>query len=360
MDPEQKIIITDLIPVLIFSLSIVINRYISNRQDSSSSKVHRGANIHDDVQERRSKDSTSSNKEMRYMEQCLPSHVIREFRKEERRIAKMPLLAMKKNMYDNCELLAPDGTLLSTISKKKAQWYKSKGLGTWTSDKENQILLNFEPKSRSLQSYGISKKENMCVICGGAKNHIRFYIVPYVYRALFPTCYKAHMSHDVVIVCGYCHIHCEKHVHIRMRELEVLCRPCQGYPPQYTQDPHLYHIRSCAIALKQWKHKLPLEKIQDYESVVANYIRSIRGDIQMTNLLTEDLELAINVEYQVENPQYIPPSDFVVKKLASNEDQIQVFVRGWRQYFLHMNRPQYLPIGWKIDYPVRCDTDPSI
>lgn len=32
-------------------------------------------------------------------------------------------------LYHNCQLLAPDGTLLSTVDRKKVEWYLSKGLG---------------------------------------------------------------------------------------------------------------------------------------------------------------------------------------------------------------------------------------
>jgi hypothetical protein len=238
---------------------------------------------------------------------------------------------------------------------RKAQWYIAKGLGDWTSDEEKQILLNFEPKSRSSQSYGVSKKENICVICGSGEHYIRFYIVPYVYRALFPICFKSHMSHDIVLVCGKCHVHCEKYTQSRMRELEAMCRPHNGYPPKYIQNHHLYHVRSCAVALKQWRHKIPDDKMRDYECVVTTHIQSTNENIRTTNLSPEDLELAAKVEYQAENPNYIPPSDFVVKKLASTDDQIQVFVQGWRQYFIDMNLPKYLPIGWQVDYAARCD-----
>ena len=231
----------------------------------------------------------------------------------------------------------------------------SKGLGKWTDDNENQIKLNFEPKARSSQSYGVFKKENICVVCGSGENHIRFYIVPYVYRAGGPRCYKSHMSHDIVIVCGYCHLECEKHTQIRIRELEALCTPPGGYPNKFIQNKYLYHVRTCAIALRQWKNKMPQDKIEEYEQVVANFLQTASGEITIANLSIQDLEAAMNVEYQTENPHYIPPSDFVVDKIASTDDQIQVFVRTWRQHFIHSNYPKFMPRGWIVDHPVRCD-----
>ena len=35
----------------------------------------------------------------------------------------------KTPLYHNCQLKAPDGTLLSTVDQKKIDWYLSKGLG---------------------------------------------------------------------------------------------------------------------------------------------------------------------------------------------------------------------------------------
>jgi len=363
---QRKVKIVDAVPVLLFSvLSIVITRYHSTRQTSSPSE--RDAVPEDATQS--SKDSTiestnrtspqnkhiESTQELSFDEYALPSHVVRELRKEERRIAKMPLLAMKSPMYDNCELLDPHGTLLSKISRKKGRWYVSKGLGEWKSADENQVMLNFEPKARSSQSYGISKKENVCVICGSSENLIRFYIVPYVYRALFPDCYKSHMSHDIVIVCGYCHMNCERYTQSRMRELELMCRPPGGYPPKYIQNADLYQVRTCATALRDWKHKMPEEKVKQYESVVANYVHTVTGEIKTGSISAEDLEFTMNVEYQVENPHYVAPSEFVVKKIASDDEQIHVFVRSWRQYFVDTLCPKFMPIGWCVNHPVRCD-----
>lgn len=37
-------------------------------------------------------------------------------------------------MYDNCRILAPDNTLLSTCSRKKLQWYLDKNLGELIED----------------------------------------------------------------------------------------------------------------------------------------------------------------------------------------------------------------------------------
>ena len=65
-------------------------------------------------------------------EDSFPPQKTRAMHKEERRQKKIPLLAMKKPMYDNVRLLDPQGELLSTISLKKAKWYARKELAVWT------------------------------------------------------------------------------------------------------------------------------------------------------------------------------------------------------------------------------------
>ena len=153
----------------------------------------------------------------------------RVMEKERRRQAKKPMLAMKSPMYDNIKMLDPAGTLLCTISKKKARWYVRKKLGDWVDLKETTLQLRFEPSHRSNESksakatnfkgkieksddeamngeeetfFNKSIKENICVVCGDDKYHQRHYIVPYACRTLFPSKYKLHVS--LIPACVSC------------------------------------------------------------------------------------------------------------------------------------------------------------
>ena len=63
----------------------------------------------------------------------LPPHIQRELYKEQRRKKSVRFLALKKPMYDNIEMYGPDGIMLCTIGKKKANWYvNKKGLAVWS------------------------------------------------------------------------------------------------------------------------------------------------------------------------------------------------------------------------------------
>ena len=149
----------------------------------------------------------------------IPESLRRDMEKERRRQAKIPMLSMKSPMYDNIMMLDPSGTLLCTISKKKARWYVKKNLGTWQDEEETTVQLLFEPSHRSNESkprtadkieldghndsnvdgeeeafFNKSIKENICVVCGDDEYHQRHYIVPYACRSLFPNKYKMHVS----------------------------------------------------------------------------------------------------------------------------------------------------------------------
>ena len=119
---------------------------------------------------------------------------------------------LKKPLYDNAKLEAPDGELLCVCDSGKAIWYVEKGLGTFVTKEDSNITvrLNFEPSGRprgQAGDYYLTAKENLCVVCGATKNHLRKYVVPHEYRKLFPDVMRDHQSHDVLLMCLNCHQH---------------------------------------------------------------------------------------------------------------------------------------------------------
>ena len=276
-------------------------------------------------------------------------------------------------------MLDPQGQTLSKISKKKARWYVAKGLAQWKEDEgedeeedessssSNFIQLKFEPKARSEEGdYGRSTKQNICVSCGDAsKSQMRFYIVPHAYRTLFPKRFKAHMSHDVVLLCADCHLRAGQASNLRMNELE------DGFMPQkrYSTDFEQYRVRSSALALLNWRHQIPEEKVASHEKIVMAYLSnsssnsSSRGgegpvvaDKDELLLLTNHLlQSVINVEHRIENPNYVPGPELVVGSIVDNDVEMTAFVRQWRIFFLDTIHPRHLPDGWSVDYPVVCD-----
>lgn len=97
-----------------------------------------------------------------------------------------------KVQYDNCLLEAPDGELLCTVDRKKAQWYLDQNLGVNVKDDPFKVRLNFEPAGRAVGEVGRyyqMPKENQCVVCGWRDAYIRKNVVPREYRKHFPGSY---------------------------------------------------------------------------------------------------------------------------------------------------------------------------
>lgn len=311
----------------------------------------------------------------------LPGHIKREILKEQRRRKKMEEFSCKKPVYDNMRMYDPQDRLLCTISKKKASWYIKKNLATWVNSEETAIRLKFKPKhatnndnatdegtSASFEGetaddalYLKSSKSNRCCCCGTDKHIRRHYVVPHAFRRHFPSQFKSHLSSDIVILCGSCHLICDQHYQHRVKEMEEECNIDEktGLPiphePPHLVDTKQYHIRSCSLALLRWRERLPADKIEAYERVVCDYL-----GIELTEnfdvnveLTTERLQRVIDVDYRKPNPLYVPGPERIVSRLQNDEEQIKNFVVQWRRYFIDIMAPRHLPKGWGIDLAVR-------
>lgn len=199
--------------------------------------------------------------------------------------------------------------------------------------------------------------------------------MPYSYRTMLPDQYKAHMSHDIVILCPECHVRCEKATKTRMKGVEgglreefrrdasgenkedVFCSPV-------IDDMELNHVRSCAIALVKWRDNMPLDKIESHETVVRDYLASTatekENDTKSILLNTkiplskQQLQKACSVNYRVKNPNYVSGSELVMRFLDDDEKKIEEFIVDWRRHFVETVQPRFMPVGWSVDNPVVC------
>ena len=343
-----------------------------------------------------------------HQEQQLPSHIQREIYKDRRRKASIRHLAMKKPMYDNIEMYDPDGVMLCTIGKKKANWYvNKKKLAIWKVPSKS-IQLSFTPKSKKtvneddhssheqeedqeqqhvLKSksessilYNTSHKKNICVACGVSDGLMRHYVVPYSYRRLLPTKFKSHLPHDVVLLCLDCHLVAD-HTGIQQREVvfERIYRTDADSARPTIPNPHLRHVKSCAQAL--WKHrqKLPVDRAVECEKVVMEYLSTLpdgemedvddvsattststqepqpQQEPQLSNEILEKLVLETLETTDFPNPKYVPISVLVTNSLKSDDDDVTQFIISWRQLFIDTLQPRYLPTGWSVDSNVEND-----
>lgn len=300
----------------------------------------------------RSKSKDGPIKEEKSREVRLPSHIERDLHKEERRRRMLPILSMKKPMYDNILMQDPNGHALSTISMKKANWYINKGLADWVN--ETTIRLRFTPSNRvdpDQALYFVSEKANRCVICGASQHFMRHYVVPFCYRTLFPDSYKTHLSHDVVLTCADCHIQAERSAQCRRQYLEDSLRTDPATAAPQIFDPQKQNIQRTATALLKWRERLPKSRIVECEDQLRAWFQL--GPDQYLSL--QLLQQASALNSYSPNPRYIPGPELVVNPLLRDEVALAKFIREWRAHFLETQLPRYLPKGWSIESPVQCD-----
>ena len=355
---------------------LIQNRTFSKRKDDANKKDNDTTTY---------PDSTSSfYNQLGISEEDLPDHIRRDIHKQRKRKSKEAMISMKTPMYDNIHMLDENREPLCTISMKKAKWYIRKNIGEWTTPKEGSelakekdvkcIRLLFthnganedeDKKSSSEKLYLRSAKQNICVCCGSDGHHIRHYIVPYAYRSLLPDDYKSHMSHDIVILCPDCHVRCERATKKRMKRMETDLRmkmtEADAFCSPTIEDAHLYHVRSCAIALVKWKDTIPEEKVSEYENEVRSYVadcckneeeRKVVLAGENEPLTKAQLQKACSVKYRVKNPNYVPGSEVVVRSLNNDRRKIEEFIVDWRKHFMAVVDPKCMPTGWRVDNPV--------
>lgn len=160
------------------------------------------------------------------------------------------------------------------------------------------------------------------------------------------------MAHDVVILCPDCHLDCKKMATKRMKFMERQCRVDPNTAIPHFVDGKLHKIKSCALALLRWRHKLPPTTIGEYEGLIR-----IHFDIpEAQKVTTTHVKEATEIEPSKPNPNFVPTSDVVVASLCQDDASIETFVKGWREHFVETMDPQHLPKGWSVNSPVACSS----
>lgn len=250
------------------------------------------------------------------------------------------------NLYDNCFLQAPDGTLLCTCDKKKAEWYISKGLGTEIErDRTFTVRLNFEPAGMPVGEVGEyyqSKKENRCVVCGREDELIRKNVVPHEYRKYFPSIMKDKTSHDILLLCFHCHqISNISDIKIR-KMLEVQCdAPIYELPQNEEELRKFRYIQRTARALLPSKNKIPEERKLELQKTVKEAYPEQELTVEfLTQIVNQREPLA---EHKTSH------GELVVEHYKKNEGLIEL-EKIFRQHFLDTMQPKYMPKLWNVNH----------
>lgn len=377
--PSRETTTTTLLSLGVVTATSVLAFFVYSQQRRSRSRSSSGEQHQ---KKKNNKDHNNNNTSGNVAP--LPSHIERDMHKEERRKRMLPVLSMKKPMYDNILMQDPHGVALCTISLKKAHWYLKRNLADWVDDDDdknadnnndsnhNTIRLRFTPNKRIDQDqalYFVSEKANRCVVCGANQHYMRFYVVPFCYRTLFPESYKTHLSHDVVLTCADCHVRAEQATQRRRQQLEDALRADPSTAASHILDREKQAIQRAASALLKRRDRLPTSRIVEIETKLRDWFQlppPAANNDDDEPLPRDWIVRASELECYAPNPRYIPGPELVVKPLLQksskrNDDDddeyeaLSDFIKGWRAHFLETQRPRFFPAGWSIDSPVQCD-----
>uniref|UniRef100_UPI00358E6862 exonuclease 3'-5' domain-containing protein 2 n=1 Tax=Myxine glutinosa TaxID=7769 RepID=UPI00358E6862 len=254
----------------------------------------------------------------------------------------------KSPLHDNCLLRAPDGQLLSTCDRKRAQWYLDKDIAEVIMEEPLEVRLKFEPHRRpdgEDEGYYILRKENVCVVCGKDNSFIKKNVIPLQYRRHFPLPLKSHKSHDAVLLCIHCHAVANYH---ELRFKQALALECNASiageaSKRLVEDPERRAVRSAARALLLPAGRLPPERQLELSMLVCKYHGLAHSSEPGLELLKE----TASMEIRMSNEAYIAHGPKVVETFAKKGlCGFLELEKRWRQHFLDTMAPQFIPDKW--------------
>lgn len=233
-----------------------------------------------------------------------------------------------KHVYDNIEVYSPNGHLMCFVGKKKAAWYVKRHLAVWREENKG-ITLCFKPKG--LGHFYDSERnipvENKCVVCGNTTiaELSRHHTIPECFRKYFPNRWKSYRSHDIVVMCVGCHQEYEKTAaNLKQELINDLIDP-----EELKKERHL--IRYANTLLKH-ADKLPEKDKHETEQ----FIKSTLGiSVLDDNVLNEIIK---------------SPRTNIYKEYSKTIEDHREFSRFWKQHFIDVMKPEYLPSYWTPDY----------
>lgn len=245
-------------------------------------------------------------------------------------------------IYDNCRVVDTNNELMFHCSAKKSQWYLNRNLAEQVCDNPFTIKLLFTPNGPGYKgdNFGLTTKNNICVVCGQEAELTAHHIVPSIYRTHFPKEIKSHSDHDVVALCIDCHVKYEEFAGKLKNKLATEYKAfLAGYTEFVpgTEARAKIRAKSAANALLKYISQIPDARCQELLKIIKIYLNKE----QITN---EDIEQV----YDITIPEYrwVCPHGLQV---VSQVNDLQEFVVRWRQHFIDTMHPQYMPKHWDVN-----------
>lgn len=229
-------------------------------------------------------------------------------------------------IYDNCQMLSPEGRLMCVVSSKRMNWYVRRGLAEVVSEDPPTFMLNFKPAGVGSVHRGPLMRKNICVVCGRPDDLTKHHVVPKCYVKYFPRKYKDRNSKDILVMCRGHHAEYEGKAYSLRQELAVEF----DAPVEDREDVDLAMAAKSLNALSSYGHRIPPERVARLNGRVDRYLRK-------TGMTRSDLS-----SHSASRESH---SEKVVA--AIGPDGIGDFAERWRRHFLETMRPEYLPDDWQ-------------
>lgn len=255
--------------------------------------------------------------------------------------------------YNSAAVFHSNGQFMFYCDLRRANWYLKKNLAIVRTETPErlEIILQFEPKGMGpgdeFSSHAII---NHCVVCASVNDLTKHHIVPSCYRKFFPKEYKARINHDVVIVC-------ENHHHVYEDFANIL-------KEQLAEKYHIPTLQQCSELQGHSSNPL-LKKYNVVKSLIKTYFDHKKNGHVSPNLVEKMKIIGIDVEkddlmkiLEETEKQFRIIADLSVnidhgQLMVSKIDDIDKFVKTWRQHFVETMKPQYMPQGWSIGYKTK-------
>ena len=304
----------------------------------------------------------------------IPFEIFQEFHgqksrkemKKERYKTFIDKYTIKKKVYENCQIQAPDGEILCYADSKKANWYVDRSLADVITLDPLVIRLNFEPNGRGFsdveadQMYYSKEKKNECVCCGNTSSYLRYHVVPVLYRQYFPDNYKNHRSHDVVLLCASCHEIANKKSDIFKKQLaEEYKVPLNFFGEMHKYRQELRNLRKLTFSLgKNWEN-MPEDRKNTLISQIHEFVESHpQYNIYLKDKSLKELIEFLRNEHNCKSLLSVYGDIDWKKELGNSHGKLVVekltdlkgFIRRWRCNFIESLQPKYLPDSWNVDH----------
>jgi hypothetical protein len=243
--------------------------------------------------------------------------------------------AIRTNLYQNCRVYGPDGSLMFRCNRRRLDWYLVRGLAV--AQGEDAIQLLFEPKGPGSAGdrYYLEDRDNICVVCGAGERLTRHHVVPDSYRRHFPAGMTAHNWFDVLLLCIQCHEEYEQ----RALELRQRIAGEHGIAPSGlapTVDHEAVRVVKFACALKRHWTTIPEPRREVLLDELRRYLKK-------DDITEQDILAASELDSRLGGG--LPAGKIVIEQTSD----LDAFVRRWREHFITTMQPRYLSRHWIVN-----------